>query len=157
MVHSSKGEVGIENQAEEQEQTTINRTRRLGTGLLWGGAGAAVTGSLVLLGLIPTSRNLRLADAQLEMCRVSMELDPVTFDCTPAEDDFSRRRVARNAVALTGSLMIAGGVAILGTGIWMRREARRQQREHDKKYKPEWSVLPDVGLHRGGLRLHLRF
>lgn len=142
---------------EHHEQAEVDRTRRLGTGLLWGGVGTSTAGCLVLFGLIPTSRNLRLADTQLEMCRVSIELDPVTFDCVAADDNVSRSRIARNAVVITGSLVIAGGLAVLGTGIWMRRKARRQQREHDKKYKPEWSVLPDVGPHRGCLRLHLRF
>lgn len=142
---------------EQREQTEIHRTHRIGAGLLWGGAGTTTAGGLILLGLIPTSRSLRLADAQLEMCRVSMELDPVTFDCIAAEDDVSRRLRARNAVAITGSLVIAGGLAVLGTGLWMRRKARRNQREHDKKYKPEWSVLPDVGLNRGGLHLRIRF
>ena len=61
---------------EEREQVEIDRTQRLGTGLAWGGIGTSTAGSLILLGLIPTSRNLRLANAQLEMRRVSMEFDP---------------------------------------------------------------------------------
>lgn len=141
----------------DEKQAEIDRTWRRGTGLFWGGVGVGAAGGLTLFGIIPANRSFLVAEGRLERCLLYMESDPFNVDCQPDQDELIRRGHARTAIAVVGSVIFVGGVALLGTGIWMRRKARRWQQEHDRRYQPEWALLPRLGVRGVGLEFHLRF
>ncbi|MEX1368231.1 MAG: hypothetical protein AB1Z98_34190 [Nannocystaceae bacterium] len=143
--------------SQEREQAEIDQTWEVGTGLFWGGTGVAVAGTLTFVGLVPTNRDFLLAEGRLDRCQHDMALDPVNVECQAVEDEVARSRRARTAVAVVGSVALAGGVALLGTGIWMRRNARRRQRELEKARQPEWALVPRIGFTEAGVSLRLRF
>ena len=142
--------------AEEREQAEIDRARRVGTGLLWGGVATTGAGGLTFLGLIPTHRNVRVARADLELCMVPTVGDP-SPECGGFEDEVTRRLRARAAVATVGSVLVVGGAVLAGVGGWKRRVARRRQLEHDKRHRAEWALVPAVTRRQRGVALVMRF
>lgn len=90
------------------ERAAIERSQRIGTGLLWGAVATAGAGGLTLLGLIPTQRNLRAAEARRSLCEVA---------CSEHDADIERWTGARNAVAVTGSILAVGGLALVAVGV----------------------------------------
>ena len=141
---------------EGPNESEIERTRRVGTGLLWGGVATMGAGGLTLLGLIPAHRNVRSARADLDVCRVPKDGIPEP-ECSRFEDELARSLRARTIVAVVGSALLASGAVLTGVGGWKRRVARRQQLEYDRQHQPEWSVLPYAGPRSAGMALHLRF
>lgn len=144
------------NENDDPELAEIKRTRRIGSGLLWGGVATMSAGGLTLLGLVPTHRNVRSARADLDVCRVPKDGIPEP-ECGRFEDELARSLRTRTVVAVVGSVLLASGAVLTGVGVWKRRLARRQQLEYDKERQPEWALLPFADPRGAGLTLHLRF
>ena len=131
------------------ERAAIERSQRIGTGLLWGGVAAAGVGGLTLLGgIIPTQRNLRTAEARRSLCELA---------CSEHDAEIDRWTRARNGVAVAGSILAAGGLALVAVGVSKRRKARRDLEALEKRTAPEWSIRPSVGPLGGGVTLVARF
>lgn len=132
------------------EQVAIDRSWRIGSGLLWGGVATTSAGGLTLLGIIPTHRNLGVAKARRSLCEFP--------ECiAEQEPDIQRWTRAQAAIAITGSLLAAGGLTLVGIGIWKRRDAMRRQRDLDKRTTPEWAIGPTFGLLHAGFSLRAHF
>lgn len=136
---------------EQQERARIDRTWRVGSGLLWGGVGTASAGGLTLLGVIPTQRNLKTAKAHLSLCMLSFP------ECPAQESEIQRWTRARNAVAITGGVLAVAGLAMVAVGAWKRRTARRERDALEHRTKPEWSVHPSIGPIGAAVTLVARF
>ncbi len=93
-------------------------------------------GGLTLLGLVPTYRNVRSAQAELEPCRVPKVGIPDP-ECGGFEDELTGRLRSRTIVAVVGSVHVVGGAVLAGVRGWKRRVDRRQRLEHDEKHQPE--------------------
>lgn len=141
---------------EGPSESEIERNRRVGTGLLWGGVATMGTGGLTLLGLIPAHRNVRSARAELNICRVPKDGIPEP-ECGRFEDELARSLRTRTTVAVLGSVLLASGAVLTGVGVWKRRVARREQLKYRGEHQPEWSVLPYADPRGVGMALHLRF
>ena len=106
---------------------------------------------MTLLGVIPTHKNVGLGEARRDLC---MRDSP---ECPRQEAEIERWTLARNAIAVTGSTLLAGGLVLVAVGLWKRKTARGWQEELDRRTAPEWSISPSFGPSRTGASLTLRF
>jgi len=143
--------LAADREAEDSERAAIERTRRIGTGLLWGGVATAGAGGLTFLGIIPTHRNLRIARAERTLCLLSLP------ECPEEDAEIQRWTRARTSIAVAGSILAGGGLVLVGVGVWKRRTARRQLEALDERTKPEWSIRPSVSPVDFGVSLVARF
>lgn len=122
---------GLAAEGKGAERAAIERTLRIGTGLLWGGVAMAGVGGLTLLGgLIPTQRNLRLAEERRPLC-----MSPAP-ECAEHDADIERWTTARNSVA------IAGSISPLAASRWLPSEYGNAARHAASSTR--WTTAPSA-------------